>query len=90
MRPFTRRTITGTDELRRQVDAVRQAGYCYSSEEYEPGVCAIAVPVRDNAGRVLASMSIFADPARSTERDLLERVLPALRACELEARALLS
>lgn len=90
LRPFTRRTITDTDELRRQVDAVRQAGYCYSSEEYEPGVCAIAVPVRDNAGRVLAAMSIFADPARSTERDLLERVLPALRACELEARALLS
>lgn len=90
LRPFTRRTITDHDELRRQVEACRQAGYCYSSEEYEPGVCAIAVPVRDTRGRVLASMSVFADPARSTERDLVERLLPSLRACELEARALLS
>ena len=81
---------TSHDQLRAQVGAARNAGYAISSEEYEPGVFAIAVPVRNARGEVLAAMSVLVDPVRYTERELTDRMLPALRACEVEARALLT
>jgi len=90
LKPYTRRTTATHEQLRAQVGAARHAGYAISSEEYEPGVCAIAVPVRNARGEVLAAMSVIVDPVRFGERELVERMLPALRACELEARALLS
>ena len=90
LKAFTRRTTTTHEQLRAQIEAARLAGYAISSEEYEPGVCAIAVPVRNSGGEVLAAMSVIVDPMRTSERELIDRMLPALRACELEARALLS
>ena len=90
LKAFTRRTTATHDALRAQIQAARNAGYSISSEEYEPGVCAIAVPVRNSGGEVLAAMSVIVDPVRYSDRELVDRMLPALRACELEARALLS
>lgn len=90
LKAFTRRTPATQDALRAQVQSARNAGYAISSEEYEPGVCAIAVPLRNVSGEVLAAMSVIVDPVRYTERELVDRMLPALRACELEARALVS
>ena len=90
LKAFTRRTTATHEQLRAQVAAARNAGYAISSEEYEPGVSAIAVPLRNARGEVLAAMSVLVDPVRYTERELVDRMLPALRACELEARALLT
>lgn len=90
LKAFTRKTTATHEALRTQIETARHAGYAIASEEYEPGVSVIAVPVRNNAGEVLAAMSVIVDPVRYAERDLVDKVLPALRACGLEARALLS
>ena len=90
LKAFTRKTPVTHEALRAQIEAARHAGYAIASEEYEPGVAVIAVPVRNNAGEVLAAISVIVDPLRYAERDLVEKLLPPLRACELEARALLS
>lgn len=90
LKAFTRKTPVTHEALGAQIEAARHAGYAIASEEYEPGVAVIAVPVRNNAGEVLAAISVIVDPLRYAERDLVEKLLPPLRACELEARALLS
>jgi DNA-binding IclR family transcriptional regulator len=71
----THRTITRADELRRQLDAVRAQGYALDDEELELGVRAVAAPVRDRGGSVVAALTV----ACPTSRLSLDRV-PAIAA----------
>ncbi|QYJ02915.1 IclR family transcriptional regulator [Nocardioides panacisoli] len=54
---FTARTIATRDELRRELAAIRTQGYAYAREEYEEGLQAVAAPIRDHTGRVVAALS---------------------------------
>ncbi len=63
-------------------DAVRRAardGYSLVDEEFEPGLRAVAVPVFDGTGRLVAAVSATAITARASIEDLRERFLPAVR-----------
>jgi DNA-binding IclR family transcriptional regulator len=57
LRRFTGQTITDLDDLRRALAEVRQRGYATAAEELEAGLAAVAAPVRDADGRVVASIS---------------------------------
>ncbi len=50
----------GVDEVLRVVRAARDAGYAYAPQGLMPGTSAIAVPVRDERGQVIAAVSIAA------------------------------
>jgi DNA-binding IclR family transcriptional regulator len=54
---FTARTITDVARFLELLAAVRQRGYATAVEELEAGLIAIAAPVRDAEGRVIASIS---------------------------------
>ncbi len=54
---FTDHTITTGSELTRALAEVRQHGYATAVEELEEGLTAVAAPVRDAEGRVIASIS---------------------------------
>jgi DNA-binding IclR family transcriptional regulator len=71
----THRTITDSDELRRQLDVVRAQGFAFDDEELELGVRAVSAPVHDQEGSVIAALCITCP----TSRLPLERV-PALAA----------
>ncbi|MHA6626232.1 IclR family transcriptional regulator domain-containing protein [Pseudonocardia sichuanensis] len=77
-RPLTERTITDPDALGRELDAVREAGYCVVDQELELGLRSISVPVRDRNGEVVAAANVS---TRAGSRDVVGDVLPALRAC---------
>src|SRR5438270_312251 len=68
---FTPRTITEPSALRRELDAVRARGYAELVDELEDGLAAVAVPVRDERGGLLAALALsgpsgrFDDLARS-------------------------
>jgi DNA-binding IclR family transcriptional regulator len=47
-------------EVLRQVQAARERGHVYTPEGVMPGTSAVAVPVRDGRGQVLAAVSIAA------------------------------
>jgi IclR family transcriptional regulator, pca regulon regulatory protein len=76
--PLTERTITDPAALARELDAVREAGYCVVDQELELGLRSISVPVKDRTGAVVAAANVS---TRAGSRDVVRDVLPALRAC---------
>ena len=71
---LTPHTITSDRELDAQVDAAARDGYALSVEELEEGLNAIAAPVRDHTGEVIAALSVSGPVYRFTERRLHEVV----------------
>jgi IclR family transcriptional regulator, KDG regulon repressor len=51
-------------ELERRIQHARQAGYAVADEESEPGLVAVAAPVRDFTGRVVAAVNVSAPKFR--------------------------
>lgn len=67
---YTEKTITSPARLREELEVVWQRGYALDDEEFEVGIRAVAVPIRDIDGNVIAEMSM-PGPA---ERLALERI----------------
>jgi DNA-binding IclR family transcriptional regulator len=68
--PLERRTphtITGRTEFQRQLAAVLRRGYAVAREELEPGLVAVASPVRAGDGAVVAAISVSGPTARITQ-----------------------
>jgi DNA-binding IclR family transcriptional regulator len=57
-------TITSWARLERELEEVRRRGYAVGMEEIEAGFVAIAAPVRDDEGRVVAAISVGGPKAR--------------------------
>jgi DNA-binding IclR family transcriptional regulator len=80
LQPYTARTITTSKALHKELDEVRARGYAIAIDELEIGLTAVAAPVRDGSGDVLASMSISGPTFRLDERrlpDMAEAVMAA-------------
>lgn len=69
---LTERTITNPARLRAELDAVRRAGYAEAIEELEPGLAAIAAPIRGPGGRVVAALSVTGPTVRMTPARIAE------------------
>jgi DNA-binding IclR family transcriptional regulator len=54
---YTPHTITDVEALKAELESVRTAGYSVGHEEYEVGLNAVAAPVRDHTGQVIAAVS---------------------------------
>ena len=57
-RRYTAQTITGRPQLRDELDQVREQGYAVAIDELEVGLTAVAAPIRNAHGDVVASMSV--------------------------------
>jgi IclR family KDG regulon transcriptional repressor len=55
---LTPRTRTKIEDLLPEIGAVRREGIAYDTEEYMPGLCCMAAPVRDFSSRIIAAMSL--------------------------------
>lgn len=77
---FTENTITDRATLERRLEEVRRNGYATISEELAPGVVALAVPVHDGAGRVVAALNISAHARQTPAAELVSKHLATLRA----------
>jgi DNA-binding IclR family transcriptional regulator len=55
---YTEKTITSPARLREELEVVRQRGYALADEEFEAGIWAASVPIRDIDGNVIAAMSL--------------------------------
>jgi IclR family acetate operon transcriptional repressor len=64
---FTAQTITDPEALSRQLDEVRLAGYAYSIEEHEVGLAAVAAPIRDLDGDIIAAITVSGPNFRVNE-----------------------
>lgn len=61
---FTPKTRTEPDDLRAELERIREQGFAQSEEELDPGVCSIAAPVRGRCGEVIAAVSVAAPITR--------------------------
>ncbi|WP_374382441.1 IclR family transcriptional regulator [Dongia sp.] len=62
--PFTPNTITGAEAFAAELAEIVARGYSLDREEFLLGLVAIAVPVRDAGGEVLAAIACHAPSAR--------------------------
>lgn len=58
LEPFTPYTIKEPHELRLELERIRTRGYCVAAEEHILGSTAVAAPIYDHTGEVVASLSV--------------------------------
>jgi DNA-binding IclR family transcriptional regulator len=75
--PFTPRTITDAKRLAREVERVRERGWARAIEEREPGLSAIAAPVRSSRGELEAIVALQG-PSSRFDAQAIEVALPHL------------
>jgi DNA-binding IclR family transcriptional regulator len=83
----TDRTITNPTKLQAELEVTRERGYATDNEEFMTGMTAIAVPILDNRGRLLSTLSIHAPEQRRDLPDLVEYLTP-LREAATELAAI--
>lgn len=76
LRPSTPNTITSPEELLRHLEEVRAKGYAIADEELELGVRAVAAPVRDHTGEVVACLSLSGPVTRVPTSRLHHELAP--------------
>ncbi len=82
--PSSGKTLTDPAEIRSRIQVVRQDGYCWALDEWVEGISAVAAPVLDDAGSLMAVISVFGPSYRfPTDRDqaaIGERVIESATA----------
>lgn len=77
MHAYTDRTVTTHEGLRRELAAVREQGFALAVDELEVGLAAMAAPIRNAHGDVIASLSLSGPTFRLGDSRIKE-VLPLL------------
>ncbi|RLC62423.1 MAG: IclR family transcriptional regulator [Chloroflexi bacterium] len=86
---FTEYTITDAQVLRAELALVRQRGYATGLEELENGLNAVAAPVRDHTGQVIATVSAAGPSYRFSREHIKKEAAAQVIACaEQISRAL--
>ena len=83
MPQFTKATITTKKALRAELAEVRERGYAVAIDELEVGLTALAAPIRNTHGDVIASMSV-SGPSFRLDDAAVEKALPLLVEAALE------
>lgn len=78
-RTYTSQTTVNPDDLRTILKKVREQGYAMVRDQLEYGVIAVAVPVRDVAGRVVAAINCSSLTSRVEPEEMLKTRVPALQ-----------
>lgn len=78
LRPLTARTITTAAALTAELARVRTQGWALVDQELEEGLRALAAPLHDRSGRVVAAVNVSAHASRLSVEEMRTRLLPAL------------
>jgi DNA-binding IclR family transcriptional regulator len=84
----TEESITDRDALYEELDAIRERGFTYNDEEWEPGIRAVAAPITDTDGTPVGSVSITGPKNQLKgeyyREDLPERLLRYVNIIEIK------
>jgi IclR family acetate operon transcriptional repressor len=69
---FTERTITEPERLRAELAAVRRRGYATAMGEIEEGLNAVAAPIYDAGGQVVAAVSVSGPSYRVKAKEIVD------------------
>ena len=87
--PITQHTIVNRERLALEISRGRAQGYVLVDQELELGLRALAVPIRNFRGDVVAAMNVSVHAARLPAEQMVERCLPAMIKIQVELGALL-
>jgi len=76
-RAYTPKTITDERELAREIESVREQGWAQATGEREPGLTAIAAPIRSARGELEAIVALQGPSSRFDESEV-ETAVPLL------------
>jgi DNA-binding IclR family transcriptional regulator len=83
----TELTVTDPDELRRQLDQAIQRGWASTDDELEVGLAAVAAPIRNGGGRVIAAVSVSGPSYRLSQQAFPEVAAELIKgAAEISTR----
>src|SRR5690606_40862275 len=86
LKHLTKYSITDNALFLSLLEEIKEQDWCYSSEEHELGVHALAVPIYGPKGNVVAALNIVSPTARSTQEYLIQQILPLLQETARELR----
>ena len=87
--PHTKHSLSDVRALRHALDLVRRDGFAVVDQELELGLCALAVPLRNAAGRVIAALNVGAPAQRASAQTLVTKFVPHLQEAAQEFSTLL-
>jgi len=76
---YTKKTITSESRLYKRLAQVRAKGYAVVDGEYKLDLCAVAVPIRDSHGHVVAAVMSAIPSGRPDKAAVLPRLTRALQ-----------
>lgn len=84
--PLTPATLCTPAALKKELQQVRKQGFARTVDEYCEGISAVAVPIRDPWGAVVASIGASAPTLRIKKKEIFSATLSALKdaASEIE------
>lgn len=86
---LTKYTHTDNTDFLELLSEIKEQGWCYSSEEHELGVHALAVPIYGQQSRIVAALNIVSPTMRTTKEYLIQHILPLLQETARELRNIL-
>lgn len=86
LKHLTKYSCTNNDSFMQILDEIKEQDWCYSTEEHELGVHALAVPIYGPKGNVVAALNIVSPTIRTTKEYLVQQILPLLQETARELR----
>ncbi len=86
----TTHTVTEVGKLRKLVTLAREDAYCIVNQELEENLCSVAVPVRNQQGKVLCAINVGMPVGKLKVRDIIQDYLPVLQEAASKAETILS
>jgi IclR family pca regulon transcriptional regulator len=80
MERITPRTIASEPALRAELTKVRTQGFALVDQELEEGLRAVAAPIRDRAGAIVAALNVSTHASRMSLENMRRQLLPPLLA----------
>jgi IclR family KDG regulon transcriptional repressor len=78
LKRYTQKTICDPDDLRLELERIRERGYAIDDSEHEQDVKCVAAPIRDCHGDMIAAISIAAPSFRMVREKIEREFIPAV------------
>ena len=82
LQPYTKNTITDPQELREELQQIRECGYAVDREEAVMGICCIAAPIFGSSGQIIAALSVSGETDLILSEKLQECILDVKQAAQ--------
>ncbi len=90
--PYTPKTVCNPEQFKALLAEIKKQGFAWVFEEFEEGLSAVAAPVRDGTGRVVAAVNLFGPsyrfPGEGRQSAVTEQVIATANQISLRLQVL--